>query len=209
MKTLAILGASGHGKVIADIAAQIDEWHEIVFFDDAKPVGYIVSGVWHVLGNADAMAKRLSDFDGVIVGIGDNRARLRLSVDLQKLGAELVSVIHPRACVSDLASVAPGSVVMAGAVLSSDARVGLAGILNTASTVDHDCLLGDGVHVSPGANLAGNITVGNCSWLGIGCSVREQVFIGCDVVVGAGAVVVGNVSDSVTVMGCPARISEG
>ena len=37
MKTLAILGASGHGKVVADAALSTGLWQEVVFYDDAWP----------------------------------------------------------------------------------------------------------------------------------------------------------------------------
>ena len=36
MNCLAILGASGHGKVVAEIA-ELQGWKKIVFFDDAFP----------------------------------------------------------------------------------------------------------------------------------------------------------------------------
>jgi sugar O-acyltransferase (sialic acid O-acetyltransferase NeuD family) len=206
VKRLAILGASGHGKVVADIAGQMGDWDEIVFFDDFKPVGCVVSGLWDVLGDASDMALRVNDFDGVIIGIGDNCVRLDMTIRMLKSGARLVSVVHPRACVSPLAKVAVGSVVMAGAVVSSDASIGMANIINTGSTVDHDCLLSDGVHISPGANLAGCVTIGACSWIGIGSSVKQQVSIGCNVIVGAGSVVVNDVPDDVTVIGCPACV---
>jgi acetyltransferase-like isoleucine patch superfamily enzyme len=82
----------------------------------------------------------------------------------------------------------------------------LAGIVNTGATIDHDCVLGDGVHVCPGAHLAGEVRVGDETWIGIGASVVQSVCIGSRAVVGAGAVVIGDVPDDVTVVGVPAVI---
>jgi acetyltransferase-like isoleucine patch superfamily enzyme len=79
--------------------------------------------------------------------------------------------------------------------------------MNTGSSVDHDCSLGDGVHICPGARLSGGVVVGGFSWLGVGSSVIQQVKIGVDTIVGAGAAVTGDLPDQVTAVGVPATIN--
>ncbi|NBB60356.1 acetyltransferase [Pseudomonas sp. ODNR1LW] len=204
MKRLAILGASGHGKVVAD-AAQCCGWDHVDFYDDAWP-GRAHNGNWLVVGDSAAMYTRLHDYQGVIVAIGNNAVRhLKLNA-LFEASAPVVSVIHPAAIISQYASIGPGSVVFAGAAVNVDAKIGFGAILNTGCSVDHDCVLGDSVHVSPGARLAGAVSVGDRSWVGIGSSVRQMISIGSDVVVGAGASVVSDVKDSVVVVGVPAKV---
>jgi sugar O-acyltransferase (sialic acid O-acetyltransferase NeuD family) len=203
MRRLAILGASGHGKVVAD-AAVAAGWHEIVFYDDAWP-GRGTNGRWSVAGDTAALVDALGDHDGVVVGVGNNRARIDLTRRLTDSGAELVSVVHPRAVVSQYAEIGDGTVAFAGAVVNIDSTVGRACIINTGATVDHDCALADGVHLSPGAHLAGGVTVGEASWIGIGACVKQLVTIDSDVTVGAGAVVVSHVSAAQTVVGVPAK----
>ena len=200
MPSMAILGAGGHGRVVAD-CAEAAGWDEIVFFDDAS-----VDGPGPVAGRADDLLERARDYDGVVVAIGDNATRLAWHRRLQERGLTPAVVIHPRAVVSSRCAIGPGSVLVAGAVVNIGARLGDAVIVNTGATVDHDCVLGDGVHVSPGANLAGGVVVGAESWIGIGAAVREGVQIGARVRIGAGAAVVTSVSDSATVAGVPARL---
>lgn len=202
MNRLAILGASGHGKVVAD-CAECGGWREIVFFDDAWP-GVSLNGRWSVIGATQSLLDSLSEYDGVLVAIGNNRIRYDKSAQLDHAGAKLVTVVHPAAQVSRYAHIGNGSVVFAGAVVNVDAVIGNAGIVNTGATVDHDCNLGKAVHVSPGAHLAGGVSVGDRSWIGIGASVRQMISIGADVVVGAGAAVVRDVADGQTVVGVPA-----
>ena len=204
MKRLALLGASGHGKVVAD-AALAAGWQDVVFFDDAWP-DMSMNGHWPVAGNTVALLDRLHEFNGVLVSIGNCAVRWQKQQVLQAAGARLVTVVHPHACVSPFARLGVGTVVMAGAVVNVDAVVGESSIINTGATVDHDAILAHAVHISPGAHLSGNVVVGACSWIGVGAAVRQGARIGAGVMVGAGAVVVTAVADGLTVVGSPARV---
>lgn len=205
MKTLAIFGASGHGKVIGD-TAELLGWERCVFFDDAYPT-CSRNEQWPVLGTFSDLVTRLTEFDGVFVAIGNNAIRRAKLHELLQEGANVISLVHPNACVSRYAQLGPGSAVLPGAVINAYARTGLGAILNTQSSVDHDCVLGAGVHISPAAHLGGNVSVGDGSWVGIGASVRQGTRIGSNVVIGAGAAVVQNLPDDVTATGVPASFS--
>lgn len=204
MKRLAILGASGHGKVVAETAERCG-WQVIEFFDDAWPQTTL-NGVWSVVGDSSSLKGALHTYDGVLVAIGNNSIRHRKLLDLEQAGARLCTLIDPSATVSRYALLEAGSVVFASVVVNADARIGLGAILNTGCSVDHDCVLGAAVHISPGARLAGGVRVGDLSWVGIGASVRQLVEIGRHATVGAGSAVVSDVADSITVAGVPARI---
>ena len=204
MNKLAILGASGHGKVLADMAGLIG-WLNVTFFDDAWP-SLTLNGHWSVAGDTAALLTRLAEFDGVLVGIGNNTIRLDKQRMLEANHARLITLIHPAAHVSQYARLGNGTVVMAGVVVNVDCKIGNSCIINTNSSIDHDCVLADGVHVSPAAALAGGVTVGHSAWIGIGASVRQLINIGANAVVGAGAVVVKPVLPATTVVGNPARV---
>ena len=203
MKKLAILGASGHGKVVADIA-ECCGWRQIDFFDDAWP-SIQQNGAWDIVGDTNALLATQVTYDGVAVAIGHNVIRCQKLHELQCAGASVVTLIHPAATVSRYAVIGSGSVIMAGVVVNADVTMGIGAILNTCCSVDHDCTLGDAVHVSPGARLAGNVCVGDASWVGIGACVRQGSTLGSNVMVGAGAAVVSNLPDDVTAVGVPAR----
>ncbi|NTU73619.1 acetyltransferase [Candidatus Roizmanbacteria bacterium] len=203
MKKLAILGASGHGKVVAD-AALMSGWDDVIFFDDAWPKLSKV-GPWAVTGNTASLFDHADGFDGVVVAIGNNLIRLAKQHELEMAGVQLVSIVHPSAIVSSFSEIGTGSVVFAGAVINPFAKIGSACIINTGSTIDHDCVLEDGVHVSPGVHLGGQVTVGKATWIGIGASVNHCITIGENVMVGGGAAVVNDIASSVTVVGVPAR----
>lgn len=200
---LAILGASGHGKVVADTALQAC-WQEVVFFDDAWPQ-LTENGAWPVVGDTQTLLETAKTFDGVIVGIGNNAIRLAKVRQLIDAGAPLTTVIHPNAAVSSMACLGAGCVVFAGAVVQVDCRLGRACIINTNASVDHDCVLEDGVHICPSAALAGLVKVGESAWIGISAAVKQLISIGSHAVIGAGAAVVHDVSEGCTVVGVPAK----
>ena len=203
MNRLAILGASGHGAVVAD-AALLVGWRSVEFYDDRWPAIPSV-GQWPVIGNTAELLRAGTGIDGVIVAIGANIVRLAKQDALRAGGLRVATITHPAAVVSSLADIGIGCVLFAGAVVNAFATVGAAGIINTCATVDHDCVLGDGVHLGPGAHLGGTVRVGRASWIGIGAVVRHGIAIGANVIVGAGAAVVNDVDDDLTVVGVPAR----
>lgn len=203
MKRLALLGASGHGKVVADTALATG-WHEVEFFDDAWPAR-TANGAWPVTGDSATLQQRMQEFDGVLVSIGDCSTRWEKHQWLQSIAAPLVNIVHPSAQVSRYANLGSGSVVMPLAVINVDAQIGQACIINTGATVDHDCVLEHAVHVSPGVHLSGSVRVGTGAWIGVGAAVKQGIAIGAWSMVGAGAVVVRPVPERAVVIGNPAR----
>ena len=203
MKRLALLGASGHGKVVAELAEK-QGYDEIVFFDDRWP-NITELKYWDVIGDSRSLIKTGRDFYDCLVTIGDNRARSSKHALLIKNGLSLTTLVHPSANVSDYSSIGQGSVIMSGAVIQTDVSIGCSCIVNSSANVDHDVVIGDFCHVSPNAAIAGNVIIGSYSWVGIGSVVRESLSVGCNTIIGAGAAVVDDVGSDSVVVGVPAR----
>jgi sugar O-acyltransferase (sialic acid O-acetyltransferase NeuD family) len=203
---LLIVGAGGHGRVVADAAAACGVWSEIAFADDRYP-GLNLVGAWPVVGKVADIARLRGRFASCVVAVGNAGLRLRFLTEARDAGLDLPIVVHPRAIVSPHVQMGAGTVVVGGAVINIGSELGEACIVNTGATVDHDCRLGHGVHVCPGAHLAGDVHIGARTWFGIGAVARQGVRIGADVTVGAGAVCVADIRDGVTVFGVPAKES--
>lgn len=204
MSSLLIIGAGGHGKVVAATARAVNGWREIAFADDAYPQLESLDD-YPVVADFSSARSLGSAYPDVIVALGDNRLRSDLTAEFREAGFNPVTLVHPAAVVAESARIEMGSVVFAQAVVQPGARVGRAVIVNTAATVDHDCIIGNGVHLSPGVHLGGEVRVGDYSWLGVGAVTVNRVSIGQDVTVGAGSCVIGDLSDKVTAVGVPAR----
>lgn len=200
-KSVVILGASGHGKVIADIIIKSGD-NVQGFLDDADNLPKQILGV-PVLGKIDEYIKYLDcEF---IIAIGNAKIREMI---VSKLNDEVrwYTAIHPSAIISGLGvEIGEGTAVMADAILNSGATIGKHCIINTGAIIEHDNHLEDYVHISPNATLAGTVNVGNRTHIGVGAVVRNNLNICNDTTVGAGAVVVKNITVPGVYMGVPAE----
>ncbi|MDR3641297.1 MAG: acetyltransferase [Humidesulfovibrio sp.] len=204
---IVVMGASGHGQVVADILFQM--WTkgremEIIGFldDDPKLKGTRILGL-PVLGTFADLAA--TPHDCLALGIGDNAARARIFAELSQARKRFVTAIHPSAVLAPDVMVGAGAVLAAGAVANPGAKICENAILNTCASIDHHCELGPHAHVAPGAHLAGHVRVGEGAFVGVGACAVPGVSIGAWSVVGAGAAVTQSVADKTTVAGVPAK----
>ncbi|EIO3937749.1 acetyltransferase [Vibrio vulnificus] len=202
--TCAILGASGHGKVVAEIA-ELNGYSDIHFYDDRWPELRNIEH-WNIVGDTEALLASVQQYACVAVAIGNNAIRLNKHKQLLEVGARMPSLVHPNAVISGYATIAEGCVVMANAVVNPFAVLGQTCIVNTGAVIEHDCHLAHGVHLSPNSAIAGGTQIGECAWLGIGAVTRQLVSVGAGATIGAGATVIGNVDANTVVMGTPAKI---
>lgn len=206
-KRLLIIGAGGHGRVVADCAEQLGQYDDIAFLDDCfneQDEASQFSGHWSIIGKVKLWANYLSGTD-FIVAFGNNELRLSTHNRLLAGAANITRLIHPKAVVSEYAQIGLGSVLLGGSVINLDSKIGDACIINTSASVDHDCNIENGVHISPNVSLAGGVTVGELSWLGIGSIVIQYLNIPANCQVGAGGVVIKSIEEAGVYVGNPVR----
>jgi sugar O-acyltransferase (sialic acid O-acetyltransferase NeuD family) len=192
---LIIIGASGHGGVIADLADLLG--YSVCFWDDdisKKISNYLVF----------QREKIVPENSSIIIGIGSNIIRKNISLEYEN--DSYVSLIHPNSITSKNIEIGIGSVIVAGACINNGAFIGDHCIINTGVVVDHDCVINNFVHISPNATICGNVTVGNGSWVGAGAIIIQGIKVGKNVTIGAGSVIIKDIPDNATVVGNPGKI---
>ena len=199
---LLIIGASGHGKVVADIALKVNKWQSVAFLDDDELIK--TSMGLEVIGKSEDAFRYIDDAD-IFVAVGNNSTREKNQGKLEVAGASIPVLIHPNAIIGEQVELGSGTVVMARVAINCCTRIGKGCIINTGATVDHDNEFEDYVHISPGVHTAGTVKVGKGTWLGIGSAVSNNVNITTNCIIGAGAVVVGDITETGTYVGVPAR----
>ena len=199
MKQLVILGASGHGRVAADIAGKTG-YDSIVFLDDSGTKK--TCGSYPVVGKSARFLEYDCDF---FVAIGNPQVRRRMQEMLLAAGKQVTTLIHPSAVIGEDVTIGIGTLVAAGAVINPGAVIGDGCIINTCASVDHDCVLADFVHVAVGTHGAGTVSIGAETWIGAGATVSNNLQICGGCMIGAGAVVVKSITESGTYVGVPAE----
>jgi len=201
-KGLLIIGASGHGKVVADVALKMNKWQKIAFLDQDESLKSSM-GI-KIIDRSENAPKYLEDYD-IFVAIGNNATREKVLEELISSGASIPVLIHPSAVLGELVEIEIGTVIMAGVVVNCCTKIGKGCIINTGATIDHDNIIDDYVHISPGAHLAGTVKIGKGTWIGIGSAVINNVSIAGNCIIGAGAVVIRDITELGTYVGIPAK----
>lgn len=192
-----LYGASGHCKVILDILEQNNIAISCILDDNVMLKSIL-----------DKTVQNTSDFqiksnENLLISIGNNKIRKEIS---NRIKANYITAIHPKAIISSHSVIGEGSAVMAGAIINSDVAVGKHCIINSGAVVEHDCKIHNFAHISPNASLAGGVEVGEGSQVGIGAVVIQGKKIGKWAIIGAGAVILKDVPDYAVVVGNPGKI---
>jgi len=192
-----LFGASGHCKVIIDLLESKNLIVKKIIDDNILVTEILSKKVIH----SDLV--KLNKTDKVIISIGNNEIRKKIA---KKTEAFFESCIHLKSIVSKYATIDLGTVVLCGAIINPNTRIGKHCIINSGAVVEHDCIIEDFVHISPNVSLAGNVTIGEGTHVGIGACVIQGITIGKWVTVGAGSVIIDNVPDYAVIVGNPGRI---
>ena len=189
-----LYGASGHAKVVMDIA-KLTHFDVPCLIDDNPAVNEL-AGV-PVVHSSEGLTP-------IIVTIGDCQIRRRI---VEKLGArDYLTLIHPSAIKAESVRLGVGNVVMAGAILNPYVVVGNHCIINTGASVDHDSIIHDFVHIAPHCTLCGEVEIGEGTCVGAGTTIIQGIHIGKNCFIGAGVVVVKDIPDNSLCYGNPARV---
>lgn len=204
-KSVIIIGAGGHAKVIIELLRSSGYKPAVCIGDADSPDE--CHGVPVLQGDHQLEPLRAQGLALAFVAIGNNALRRQLGLMALQYGFTLVNAISPTAVISPTVHLGQGIAVMAGAVINAASVIDDFVIINTGATIDHDCTIGEACHIAPQCGLAGNVSVGMESFLGIGCSVVPGRRIGHRTAIGAGGVVVADIPDNVLAKGIPAKIS--
>ena len=202
-----ILGAGGHAKVL--IEALLKSSAVITGIVDPNPtlVGTKILGV-SVIGGDEVVEEFPPSEVCLVNGLGSvglPLGRQLLYEQFKGLGYNFTTVVHPSAVVASDVVLGEGAQVMAGAVIQTGSKIGCNVIINTHASVDHDCIIGNYVHLAPGVTLSGDVVIDSMVHIGTGATIIQGISIGKGSLVAAGTVVIKNIQSGSRVRGVPGR----
>lgn len=138
-----------------------------------------------------------------VLGIGDPLVRRRLVALLDEAGARPRTAIHPTATLGSGGGIGEGVIICAGAVISTNVRLGRHVHVNPNATIGHDAALSDFVSVNPAAVVSGEVKVGDGTLIGAASVILQGLAVGRRSVIGAGAVLTKDAPGDVVIKGVP------
>lgn len=208
MTEIAIYGAGGFGREVNLIVQQLIKkgysYHFIGFFDDedkSSELGKLYVGNTETLNNWNSPIS-------IALAIGDGKIRKKVIERITNPRVEFSKVVSPHAIFNDIINIGTGSIICAGANLTTNIEVGEFVVINLNATIGHDCQLNNFSSIMPGANLAGEVNLKECAFVGSGANILNGVEMAENSVLGAGGVLTKNLKANKTAMGVPAKIIE-
>lgn len=189
----ALIGAGGFAREI-----EVDLFSLIKFVDS------------EYLNIKDCLISPLSELNPdrfhVIIAIGDSQRRYKKFLTLSK-DIKFFTFISKKANVldKDTIEIGEGSAICAGAILTTNIKLGKHSQINLNSTIGHDCKIGEFFTCAPGVHISGNCTIGDRVYIGTNSSIKQGVRICNDVIIGMQSCVLTDINEPGTYVGCPAK----
>ena len=209
MKRILLIGGGGHCRSVLDCVLAADEYDEIGIVD--RETGLKADGAVYAGCDEDLPDLLNNGWDHAFItigSVGNTALRRKLHAMINELGFKDAVITDPTAVIARDVKAGPGTFIGKKSIVNAGSVIGSCSIINSGAVIEHDCSLGDFVHISPGAVLCGNVTVGDDSHIGAGSVIRQGITIGKNAVIGAGSVVVKDIPDNAKAYGNPCRVIE-
>lgn len=207
-KKILLVGGGGHCKSVLDSLLGLDEYAEIGIIDKKGNIGDMIMGI-PIIGCDNDLPRLYNEgynYAFVTIGsIGNPSLRIKLFNYLCEIGFVIPNIIDSSSKVSNYVHIEKGVFIGKKAIVNADVVINKGSIVNSGSIVEHDCQIGEFVHIAPGVVLGGEVTIGNNSHIGLNVTVKQQVHIGFNTIIGMGSVVTKNINDNIMAYGCPCR----
>ncbi len=201
MQALYLYGSGGHAAVVADLIRAVGKYEIIGLIDDDPLLAGQERFGHRILGDRQALSPDKTDH--LVLAVGDNHTRQRLSAELT--GWRFPTLIHPSAVIGSEVSIGAGTVVMPGAIIEYGATIGEHCIINNRALIGHQSRVGEFCHVSGKSALGGGVTLERCVFVGLGAVVTPGVTVARNCLLAAGSMTSKDVAEGATIVGNPGR----
>jgi sugar O-acyltransferase (sialic acid O-acetyltransferase NeuD family) len=207
-RRLVIVGCGGFARevlqLVRDINAETITWNCEGFLVDPQfaPDG-LIQGL-PALGGLEWLENN-PDVE-IVIAVGSPVGRREIATRIRRTWMNpFAKLIHPRAWVGQAVEIGDGTIICAGALITTDIKLGEHVHVNIGATIGHDSVLRDFVTLNPSVNVSGNVVLEEGNSIGTGTVIIPHCNIGCWSIIGAGSVVTKSLGPNITAVGMPAR----
>lgn len=210
MRKILLVGGGGHCKSVIDsLIGTNNVYDEVGIIDVKEKVGTAIMDI-EIIGTDDELEllhKKGYKYAFVTLGsVGNPSARIKIYKKLKKIGFSIPTIIDETSIIAKDVIVGEGSYVGKRVVVNAGTRIGSCTIVNTAAVIEHDCFVGDFVHVAPGSVICGGTSIHKYSHIGANATIIQGITVGTNAIVGAGSTIIRDVVDYNTMVGSPGRL---
>lgn len=209
MNEIILLGSGGHASSVLDTFRRLRNFNVIGILDKEEQIGKVIDGI-PIIGTDQEMAKYYNQgIEYIFIGvgsIGNTEIRRKLYEKALKIGFKFPNIIDPTAIIGDQVVIEEGVYIGKGVIVNVGSHIGRQCILNTGAIVEHDCKIGEFVHIAPGATLSGGVQIGSHTHIGVNSTVIQGIHIGEHTLIGAGSVVVKDIASYKKAYGNPCEV---
>ena len=210
-RKIILLGAGGHCLAVLDSLLSSFQYQTIGIVDKEKLDNGItdIMGVPILGGDEDLPILYKQGFTEAFItvgSVGNVSIRQKLYDTLKLLGFSIPNIIDKTSIVSNYAALGEGIYIGKRTVVNAYSDIKNMSIINTSSTIEHECRIGEYVHVAPGSVVCGNVSIDHGTHIGSGSVIKQGIHIGANVIIGIGSVVVKDIAANVTAYGNPCRV---
>ncbi len=207
-KKILLIGGGGHCKSVLDSLLELNEYVAIGVIDRKESIGNTIMGI-PIVGCDDNLSELHNDgyhYAFITVGsIGNPALRIKLLSLICQIGYSIPNIIDLSSKVSRHAKIGKGVFIGKQAIVNAGAVINRGAIINSGAIVEHNCQIGEFVHLAPGVVLGGEVIIGNYSHIGLNATVKQHVHIGSNTIIGMGSIVTKNIDNNIVAYGNPCR----
>ena len=198
-KKLVIFPFNGNGIEALD-CIDLEEYEFIGFIDDTPHK----KSTYYPLFSRDILQKYEELYVLAVPG-SPSTFRSRREVILSLNVDRFASIKHPNSSIGRNVTIGHNCLIMAGVVLTSNARIGSHVCILPNSVLHHDVTIGDYTLIGSNVAIAGGTTVGESCYVGSGSNIMNGISIGNNVLIGLGSNIIKSVVEGSKMVGNPAK----
>lgn len=207
-KKILLVGGGGHCKSVLDTLLKLNRFSKIGIIDKKENIGKSILGVPIIGTDDDLYNLFINGYKHAFVtvgSVGNPNLRIKLFNILNVIGFSITNIIDPTAIVGCSVNMDDGIFIGKRAIVNAGSIIGKGSIINSGSIIEHDCTIGEFVHIAPSAVLCGEVKIGNRTHIGANCVIKQQLNVGENSIIGIGSVILKNIEDNTIAYGNPCR----